>query len=166
MGIHQDEGKSSFPKLHLAIICFINHFSIIINVPMATTFAIICTYKFSFFLKFYFIHFNFFTFDLLYSSKNVTMTPFFFAFLKFICWKPKGKVKMAKCSKRTTRCLHSAVSTEKASPIKDLFLFIWQNKNLVTRGPEGTKYPHLASSGSQLEHRNRFILSACGNSNI
>ena len=33
------------------------------------------------------------------------------------------------------------------------FLFIWQNKNLFTRGPEGTKYLHLANSGSQLEHR-------------
>ena len=139
MGIHQDEGKSSFPKLHLAIICFINHFSIIINVPMATTFAIICTYKFSFFLKFYFIHFNFFTFDLLYSSKNVTMTPFFFAFLKLICWKPKGKVKMAKCSNKATRCLHAAVFTEKAWPIKDLFFIYLAKQKSFHAGSWGDK---------------------------
>ena len=82
MGIHQDEGKSSFPKLHLAIICFINHFSIIINVPKATTFAIvrlIYNYKFSFFLN-SILFISIFTFHSLYSSKTVTMKPFFFPF--------------------------------------------------------------------------------------
>ena len=147
MGIHQDEGKSSFPKLHLAIICFINHFSILINVPMATTFAmvrLICTHKFSFFLN-CILFILIFTFHLLYSSKNVTMILFFFAFLKLIYWKPRREVKMAKCSNKATRCLHAVVFTEKAWSIKDLFfIYLFGKTKIFSRAvPRGQNIPIL-----------------------
>ena len=67
------------------------------------------------------------------------MTPFFFAFLKLICWKPKRKVKMAKCSMKATRCLHAAVFTEKAWSIKDLFFIYLAKQESFHAGSRGDK---------------------------
>lgn len=59
------------------------------------------------------------------------MKPFFFPFSKLICWKPKREVKMAKCSKKATRCLHVAVFTEKAWSITDYFIFYLFGKTKI-----------------------------------
>ena len=172
MRIQQDEGKSFFPKLHLAIICFINHFSIIINVPMATTFAMVCliyTYKFSFFVNsiliFYFnFHFSF----TIYFQKRYYETILFWLFkidlLKTQAWSQDGQMfqeghTMLACSR-----LHRKNLVDKGL-FYYLFIYLAKQKSFHP-GSRGDRYPHLSSSGSQLEHRNRFTSSACGNSNI
>ena len=72
------------------------------------------------------------------------MTLFFFAFLKLIYRKPKREVKMAKCSKKATRCLHAAVFTEKAWSIKDLFFIYLAKTKIFSSGvPSGQNIPIL-----------------------